>query len=101
MEKFIIDFVVNGLAGPGGDLLTLGIRRIWLSIIVPWYEERVYHDAHFEGRWNGTESFPDTDPPLVDGFTMGSVGRVTASSHTTCLEGPDAEGLRSSGSSRI
>jgi hypothetical protein len=52
VEKFVIDFIVNGLIGGlVATFLTLVIRRMWLSIIVPWYEERVYHDAHFEGRW--------------------------------------------------
>ena len=91
MEKFVIDFIVNGLIGGlVATFLTLVIRKMWLSIIMPWYEERVYHDAHFEGRWEGSESFSDTDPPLVDRFTMEirrQGHRVEAT--TTCLEGPD------------
>jgi hypothetical protein len=76
VEKFVIDFIVNGLIGGlVATFLTLVIRRMWLSIIVPWYEERVYHDAHFEGRWEGSESFSDTDPPLVDRVKLVENGR--------------------------
>lgn len=91
MDKFVVDFLINGIIGGlVATFLTLVIGRIWLSIIVPWYEERVYHDAHFEGRWEGTETFSDTNPPLIDRFTIEirrAGHRVTAI--TTCLEGPD------------
>ena len=91
MEKFVVDFLINGIIGGlVATFLTLFIGRIWRSIIVPWYEERVYHDAHFEGRWEGTETFSDTNPPLVDRVTMElrrTGHRVAAI--TTCLDGPD------------
>ena len=42
MEKFVVDFLINGIIGGlVATFLTLVIGRIWLSIIVPWYEERV------------------------------------------------------------
>ena len=79
MEKFVIDFIVNGLIGGlVATFLTLVIRRMWLSIIVPWYEERVYHDAHFEGRWEGTESFSDFMQTTVLGTDARGTGHASA-----------------------
>lgn len=91
MGGFFWDFVINGLVGGlVATFLTLVIRNAWLSIVVPWYEERVYHDAHFEGLWDGAETFSDTDPPLTDHFAM----ELRRQGHrvdgtTTCLDGPD------------
>jgi hypothetical protein len=26
-------------------------RSVWAKVVVPWFEERVYKDAHIEGKW--------------------------------------------------
>jgi hypothetical protein len=91
MTRFVTDFIVNGIVGGlVATFLTLVIRNMWLRVVVPWYEERVYHDARFEGMWEGTETFSDTHPSLIDHFSM----EIRRQGHrveamTTCLDGPD------------
>jgi len=59
MPKFVSDLTVGVVAGLVATFLALVVRRLWLAIVLPWYEERVYQDAHFEGTWSATESYPD------------------------------------------
>jgi len=40
--------IVSGLIT---TFLIVVLREVWLKIIEPWYEERVYKDARIEGRW--------------------------------------------------
>ena len=49
------DLMVGIVAG-----LTLVVRRLWLSVVLPWYGDRVYQDAHFEGSWSATEAMTTT-----------------------------------------
>jgi hypothetical protein len=35
-------------------MVCLAFKPIWERIIVPWYEEKVYHDAKIEGQWKAT-----------------------------------------------
>jgi hypothetical protein len=59
---FVFDLVNGIVGGLIATFLTLVIQRMWSSIILPWYEERVYQDAHFEGYWNAKETFTDLLP---------------------------------------
>lgn len=40
--------IVSGLIT---TFLVVVMRELWLKVIQPWYEERVYKDAKIEGRW--------------------------------------------------
>jgi hypothetical protein len=42
--------VLSGLISTG---LCLVIATLWQRVVIPWYEERVYHDARIEGSWEG------------------------------------------------
>jgi hypothetical protein len=92
MDKFASDLVNGIVGGLIATFLTLVIHRIWLNIIRPWYEERVYHDAHFEGVWTATETFSDTTPVEADTFTM---ELKRQGHHVTgtlrCIDGPDKD----------
>jgi len=44
--------IIAGLIS--GAVVTLFIiifRSIWIKIIEPWFEDRVYKDAQIEGKW--------------------------------------------------
>ena len=49
MEQIAIGIV----AGLITTLCVVVLRNIWVKIIVPWYEERVYKDVRIEGKWSG------------------------------------------------
>jgi len=90
MDKFLADMANGIVGGLIATFLTLVIHRIWLTIIRPWYEERVYHDARFEGTWDATEVFSDTTPQQTGKFTI-ELRRQghTVSATSTCIDGPD------------
>jgi hypothetical protein len=58
------------VAGLVATLLTIAIRSYWISVILPWYEEHLYHGAKIEGRWVSTirysEDVDDWDKCLMD-----------------------------------
>ena len=90
MSALAIEFVNGIVGGLVATFLTLVIHRMWLSIVIPWYEERVYQDVHFEGAWSAREIFSDTTPNETDEFVMEfrrKGHRVEATS--TCTAGPD------------
>lgn len=35
------------------SLLVVFISRFWAYVVVPWFEDRIYKDAHIEGKWFG------------------------------------------------
>ena len=39
--------------------LSLLFREVWIKIIVPWYEERLYKGAKIEGIWHTTTEYED------------------------------------------
>lgn len=49
MENIAIG-IVSGLLTA---FLVIVIRKLWVSVVVPWYEECIYKDAHIEGTWEG------------------------------------------------
>jgi hypothetical protein len=67
MPRIFADLAVGVVAGVVATFLTLVVRRLWISVALPWYEERVYQDAHFEGLWSATESY---DGGSKDEYTL-------------------------------
>jgi len=55
MNENIIAGLISGLFV---SIFVLAFRQFWNSVIVPWFEERVYKDVHIEGKWFGL--LPDT-----------------------------------------
>jgi hypothetical protein len=87
MQKLISDLTVGVVAGLVATFLALVVRRVWLSVVLPWYEEHVYQDAHFEGLWSATELYSDN---TKDEYTLElrrQGHRVDGS--LTCISGPD------------
>jgi hypothetical protein len=90
MDKFVANMVNGVVSGLVATFLALVIHRVWIAIILPWYEERVYHDARFEGVWDATETFSDTTPAQVDKYDIEfkrQGHQVTGIA--TCTDGPD------------
>lgn len=81
------DFLVGVLAGLVATGLSLGFRKFWGNVIVPWVEDRVYKDARIEGRWNATATFSET---TKDNFIL-ILHRHGHEVYGTklCTEGPD------------
>jgi hypothetical protein len=46
--------VVSGLVA---TFLAVVARKYWVSVVMPWYEERIYRNAKIEGRWNSRVSY--------------------------------------------
>ena len=55
MDQITIGIV----AGLITTFIVVVLRQIWIGIIQPWYENRVYQDAEIEGKWHG--SYKDTE----------------------------------------
>jgi hypothetical protein len=53
-----MDFTTSTFSGVIGGLIAtficVVIRLLWVRVIEPWHEERVYKDTHVEGRWRST-----------------------------------------------
>jgi hypothetical protein len=49
MNEFYNSLLIGTLGGLVATFLTVVLRRYWINIIIPWYEERVYKDAKIEG----------------------------------------------------
>lgn len=90
MDKFVSDMVNGVVSGLVATFLALVIHRVWIAIILPWYEERVYQDARFEGVWEATEIFSDTTPALVNkyGIEFKRKGHQVIAI-AKCTDGPD------------
>lgn len=52
-ENVMSNFWVGIISGLVATLFALVIRNFWNNVIIPWYEERIYRDAHIEGKWGG------------------------------------------------
>lgn len=48
--------IISGLLA---TFIVVVIQKLWVSAIEPWYEERIYKDAHIEGVWEGI--YPELD----------------------------------------
>ena len=46
------EMMIGVISGLVATFLALVISQLWNKIIVPWFEERIYKDAHIEGKWN-------------------------------------------------
>lgn len=51
MLDFYTSLLVGTLGGLVATLLTVTFRNYWVSVFIPWYEERLYRDAKIEGNW--------------------------------------------------
>jgi hypothetical protein len=50
MQESIISGLISGITV---TFLVVFARNFWISVITPWFEERVYKDAKIEGKWFG------------------------------------------------
>jgi hypothetical protein len=85
MNDISANISIGVIAGLLATLLTVGFRRVWISILVPWFEELVYKDAKIEGTWYGLS--PDMDTERYDVISLKRNGhhveaRMTCSSST-------------------
>lgn len=42
---------IGVVAGLITSLIVILFQRLWVEVVQPWYEERVYRDTKIEGRW--------------------------------------------------
>jgi hypothetical protein len=54
--------IVSGLVV---TLIVVVFRGLWIAVIQPWYEERIYRDAKIEGQWKSTYANSD-DEELIE-----------------------------------
>ncbi|MEM9556493.1 MAG: hypothetical protein AAGC60_19705 [Acidobacteriota bacterium] len=74
--------VISGLIA---TFLVFVLRAIWIRIIEPWYEEKVYQDARIEGTWLSEIRFPAGEVNKHR-MTINQVGHKI-SGRTICYEG--------------
>lgn len=53
MQQLSFNLILGIVSGLVATFLTMFIRSYWNKVILPWYEERIYKDAHIEGKWLG------------------------------------------------
>lgn len=76
--------VVSGLVT---TVLVFFLHKIYLHVIQPWIENRVYKDARIEGRWCIT--YPELKEQVEEQATLNRVAhRITG--QITCSKGPDS-----------
>ncbi len=83
MNENIIAGLVSGLVV---TVFVVMFREIWISIIVPWFEERVYKDVKIEGKWFGL--YPTSTDLRRDVIILKRHGH-TITGTLTCTKGKD------------
>lgn len=58
-NEIIFALTVGIVASLISVLLSLFFREVWIKILVPWYEERLYQGAEIEGVWHATTKYED------------------------------------------
>lgn len=53
MQSFVLTIILGALAGLITSGIVLGVKSFMSKVVLPWYENLVYHDVKFEGRWLG------------------------------------------------
>lgn len=56
-----INLLLGIIGGIVAAPLTLALQQFWFKVITPWFEERIYQDAHIEGKWKGTIKYGDNE----------------------------------------
>jgi hypothetical protein len=73
------------IAGLLTTLLVVVVRQLWVTVIEPWYENRVYKDVRIEGVWHGKYGEGEFGEEVVRISRVGH--NVTGS--ITVTNGPD------------
>ncbi len=79
----MITGIVSGLLV---TLLVVVFRAAWRQIVIPWFEERVYKDAHIEGNWFSL--YPAPEDPRQETITLKRHGHAVTGV-ITCISGAD------------
>lgn len=82
MDELVIG-VVSGLVA---SFIVFVLHKLYLSVIRPWIEDRVYKDARIEGRW--CISYPEMSEVEEQVTLERSAHKVTG--QINCTKGPDA-----------
>ena len=53
MDKFAVSIVLGATTGLVVAVILAICRGFLVKVILPWYENLVYHDVEIEGRWHG------------------------------------------------
>jgi|SRR5688500_7716113 len=82
------ELAIGVISGLVATFLVFVFHRVYLSIIRPWIEDRVYKDARIEGRW--CIKYPSIKSEEVEEYaTIRRVAhRITG--QITCTKGPDS-----------
>ena len=85
MNEIAGNISIGVIGGLVTTLFVVVLRSIWVNIILPWFEEKIYKDAKIEGTWKGA---------YKNGACGDEVIKINQSSHRitgtmTCISGPD------------
>lgn len=83
MSENLVAGLISGLVV---TLFVVIFRAIWNSIIVPWFEERVYKDVQIEGKWFGL--YPTSVDLRRDVIVLKRHGHKISGT-LTCVKGND------------
>jgi hypothetical protein len=83
MESNIISGLVSGLIV---TLFVVSFRAFWVSVIIPWFENRVYKDIKIEGKW--FVIYPSTVNMRQEIVVLKRHGH-TVTGEMTCIKGGD------------
>jgi hypothetical protein len=85
----VFENLVSGLvSGLVATLLVVVFRTFWVSVITPWFEERVYKDIRIEGKWFAI--YPDWGNPIRQEVVTLSRQGHAVSGLIVCLHGHDS-----------
>ena len=65
MEKLMLTIAVGALTGLIVSGIVLTISQFVSKVVLPWYENMVYHDVKIEGQWNGKAHISGADVERV------------------------------------
>jgi len=72
LKEFSLALLNGVIGGLIATTIALFFREVWIKIITPWYENRVYRDAHIEGTWKAKFSNDTyTDEERVEIYRVG------------------------------
>ncbi|ENJ1743267.1 hypothetical protein AB0536_004699, partial [Vibrio parahaemolyticus] len=94
----IENFTIGITSGLVVTLFVVVFRNFWVSVITPWFEDRVYKDAKIEGKWFGV--FPNQDDLRQDVVSLKRHGHEVKGKLICIKGGDEGEEYELSGSFR-
>lgn len=81
------NFAIGIISGLVTTLFVVVFRATWHSVVIPWFEERIYKDIRIEGKW--FSFYPDFRDGRQEVVTLDRKGHAVTGT-IVCTHGSDA-----------